>query len=182
MGIKKGNWEVLAETTYESFDIFSLKKSTRVNPRTKKRFDFVRIDGLDWANVIPITPDNNVVLIKQYRHGIDDYTFEIPGGCVELGEDPSLSAARELEEETGYHAPALDYLGCIRPNPALLSNRCYLYVARNVTLKGRQQLDPGEDIEVLLKPFDEVVTMVKKGDISHALVVAAFGLLLLGQR
>lgn len=176
MNTTKGNWEVLKETTYEDFKIFSLKKSTRVNPRTKTAIDFVRIDGLDWANIIPLTADNQVILIRQYRHGSDEYTWEIPGGCVELNEDPALSAVRELEEETGYTSSDVEYLGTVRPNPALLSNRCFLYLARGVTLKGKQQLDDGEDIQVVLKPLDEVLTMVKKGEIAHALVVAAFGL------
>ena len=176
MNTTKGNWEVLSESTYEDFKIFSLKKSRRVNPRTKTAIDFVRIDGLDWANIIPITPDNQVVLIRQYRHGSDEYTLEIPGGCVEIGEDPALSAVRELEEETGFTSQDVEYLGTIRPNPALLSNRCYLYLARGAILKGKQKLDSGEDIEVLLKPLNEVLSMVKKGEISHALVVAAFGL------
>lgn len=171
-----GNWEILKETTYEAFDIFTVKKSTRVNPRTNKKIDFVRIDGLDWANIIPITADQQVVLIRQYRHGSDDYTLEIPGGCVEVGEDPALSAMRELEEETGYSTKEVEYLGAVRPNPALMSNRCYFYVARGVQLKGEQRLDDGEDIQVVLKPLPEVIEMVKKGEISHSIVVAAFGL------
>lgn len=172
----KGNWEVLNEQTYEDFKIFSLKKSTRVNPRTKTSIDFVRIDGLSWANIIPLTANNEVVLIRQYRHGSDEYTIEIPGGCVEVGEDPALSALRELEEETGHSSSEVEYLGTVRPNPALLSNFCYFYLARGVKLKGPQHLDSGEDIEVLLKPLPEVLAMVRKGEINHALVVAAFGL------
>ncbi len=181
MAIKKGNWDVLSESTYEDFKIFSLKKSRRVNPRTNATIDFVRIDGLDWSNVIPITSDNQVVLIRQYRHGSDEFTLEIPGGCVEAGEDPALSALRELEEETGYSSQSIEYLGKIRPNPALLSNYCHLYVARGVTIKGKQQLDDGEDIQVVLKPLDEVFAMVRRGEIAHAMVVSAFGLFALSR-
>ncbi|MBX7144480.1 MAG: NUDIX hydrolase [Oligoflexia bacterium] len=173
----KGGWKVLSEKTYESFKIFSLVRSTRRNPRTGADIDFVRIDGLDWANVIALTPDDKVVLIKQYRHGSDEFTLELPGGCVEVGENPSASVMRELEEETGYTASKLEPLGVIRPNPALLSNRCHLFIARDAKLRSSQKLDAGEDIEVLLKPLSEALDLVRSGSITHALMVAAFGLM-----
>lgn len=178
----KGGWTVISEKTYESFKIFSVRRSTRTNPRTGANIDFVRIDGLDWANVIALTPDEKVVLIKQYRHGSDEFTLELPGGCVETGEEPGSSALRELQEETGYVANAIEPLGVIRPNPALLSNRCHLFIARNVEKLANQALDSGEDIQVLLKPLAEALELVRSGGIDHALMVAAFGLLELKRR
>jgi ADP-ribose pyrophosphatase len=179
MTTTRGGWLVLEDSVYESFPIFTLKKSRRLNPRTQQAIDFVRIEGLDWANIIPLTANNEVVLIRQYRHGSEEFTIEIPGGCVDAGEEPQDSAMRELREETGYMADNCELLGAVRPNPALLANRCSLYLARGVTLQSCQKLDAGEDIKVFTTPLKEVFAQVRSGVISHALIVAAFGLLAL---
>jgi ADP-ribose pyrophosphatase len=179
---KKGNWEILREQVYDTFPIFSLRKSTRLNLRSNKSIDFVLFDGLDWVNVIPITEDNQVVLVRQYRHGCEDFTIEIPGGCVEKGEDPMDSARRELLEETGYTSDKLELLGSFHPNPPMYSMRCSSYVARCTRKIGEQELDGGEAIDVLLKPFDEFIEMVKDGRISHGLVIAAVGLYVMKDR
>jgi 8-oxo-dGTP pyrophosphatase MutT (NUDIX family) len=177
----RAGWKELDNHLYEAFPIFSFFKSRRVNPRTGKPHDFVRIEGLDWANVIPVTPDNQVVLIRQYRHGSESFTIEIPGGCVEKGENPAAAVIRELREETGYTANPPEFLGTIHPNPALQSNLCHLFIARNATLVQQQALDAGEDITVFLRPFEEVIEMIKRGEISHAMVIAAFGMLALNR-
>ena len=170
-------WKVLDEHVYETFKIFRIRRSGRENPRTGKRFDFLLMDGLDWVNIIPLTENNEVVLVRQYRHGSESYTWEIPGGCVEKGENPKDSALRELKEETGYEALGeVIHLGTIHPNPAMQAMRCDCFVARGVTLKGLQELDPGEDIQVALKPLEEVRAMIARGEISHAIVLAAFAL------
>lgn len=169
-------WEILSDHLYEAFPIMSIFRSTRRNPRTGQTVDFVRVVGLDWANVIALTPRNEVVLVRQYRHGSEESTLEMPGGCVEPGEDPKLSALRELSEETGYSSSEIEHLGIVRPNPALLSNSCSIYVARNVVRCGEQSLDPGEDITVLTKPLPEVYEMIRRGEITHAMVLAAFAL------
>jgi ADP-ribose pyrophosphatase len=170
-------WRVLDEHVYETFKIFRIRRSGRINPRTGKRFDFFLMDGLDWVNIIPLTKDNKVVLVRQYRHGSESYTWEIPGGCVEAGEDPRFSACRELKEETGYEVKGeIKLLGTIHPNPAMQAMRCHCYVAEGVELTSAQALDPGEDIEVALKPIEEVRAMIGRGEITHAIVLAAFAL------
>ncbi len=170
-------WKIIEEHIYETFKIFRLKKSGRINPRTGKRFDFFLMDGLDWANVIALTSDNKVILVKQYRHGSESFTYEIPGGCVEVEENPSNSAARELKEETGYETKLdLEFLGTIHPNPAMQAMRCHCYIARNVERTREQTLDPGEDIEVIVRSLPEIKEMILSGAISHSIVLAAFAL------
>lgn len=174
---KHGKWEVLEETCYERFKIFSIKKSRRVNPRTASIFDFFLIDALDWVNVIAITADSELVLVEQYRHGSEEWLLEFPGGVVEADEpDPALSGARELKEETGYEAEKIELIGSIRPNPAMLSNKLHVCVARNVRLAGSQSLDSGEDIRVVLKPLSELKSLIASGELRHAHVIAAVAL------
>lgn len=171
------SWRVISDQLYEQFKIFSVRKSTRLNPRTQKPVDFFLMNGLDWVNVIALTPQNEVVLVRQYRHGIDDYTIEIPGGCVERGEDPKASGLRELTEETGYRAEDAIHLGTVYANPAMQSMRLHVYLATNAVSVTTQSLDPGEDISVFTLQLNEVLAKIKSGEINHALVVAAFGLL-----
>ncbi len=172
-------WRIVEDYVYQTFRIFDIRRSKRINPRTNKPFDFFLMRGLDWVNVIPITKEGEVVLVKQYRHGSETYTIEIPGGCVEKEEDPAQSALRELEEETGYRGKSAELLGVIHPNPAMQAMRLHCYVARDVELVGPQSLDGGEDIEVLTRSLAQVREMLRSGEVSHALVVAALGLYLI---
>jgi len=126
-----------------------------------------------WANVIALTKNNEVVLIKQYRHGVQEVLWEIPGGVVEDGEDPLEGVKRELLEETGYTASEFIQVGALYPNPAIQTNTMYCFLALNAEKVTRQNLDDGEDIEVHLVPLKELVAMTKRGDFPHALQVAA---------
>lgn len=126
-----------------------------------------------WANVIALTKNNEVVLIKQYRHGVEKVLWEIPGGVVEDDEDPMEGVKRELLEETGYTASKFIQVGALYPNPAIQTNTMYCFLALDAELMGEQELDDGEDIEVHLVPLNELVAMTKRGEFPHALQVAA---------
>ncbi len=126
-----------------------------------------------WANVIALTQNNEVVLIKQYRHGVEKVLWEIPGGVVEDGEDPMEGVKRELLEETGYTAAEFIQVGALYPNPAIQTNTMYCFLALDAEKVTGQNLDDGEDIEVHLVPLDELIAMTKRGDFPHALQVAA---------
>lgn len=125
-----------------------------------------------WANVLALTPQNEVVLIRQYRHGVRDFLWEIPGGVVEDGEAPLEGVRRELLEETGYTASEFIQVGQMYPNPALQTNTMYSFLALGAEKVADQSLDAGEDIEVHLVPLDELVAMARRGDFPHALQVA----------
>ena len=126
-----------------------------------------------WANILALTKDHEVVLIKQYRHGVQKVLWEIPGGVVEDGEDPLEGVKRELLEETGYSAAEFIQVGALYPNPAFQTNTMYCFLALNAEKVTGQSLDDGEDIEVHLIPLKELVEMTKRGDFPHALQVAA---------
>lgn len=134
--------------------------------------DATIIEFRSWGNVVALTKTGDVVLVKQYRHGVCDVLLEFPGGVVEDGEDPLEGIKRELLEETGYTAPNIIPLGNLYPNPALQSNTQYCFLALDAEKAGEQNLDAGEDIEVHLVPLEELVEMAKCGQFSHALDVA----------
>ena len=125
-----------------------------------------------WANVVALTKNGEVVLVKQYRHGVCEALLEFPGGIVEDGEDPAEGIRRELMEETGYAASDMILVGKVYPNPALQTNTLCCFVARDAEKVQEQNLDAGEDIEVHLVPLDELIAMAKRGQFPHALDIA----------
>lgn len=124
--------------------------------------------------MIPVTPLGEVVLIRQYRHGTKELTLEIPGGIVEAGDTPERAAQRELLEETGFKEGEMVFLGAVHPNPAFLTNRCFFYLAKDVSRVRAQEQDDKEDIEVEVRPLEDVPQLIRNGEITHALVLAAF--------
>ncbi|HVN71662.1 MAG TPA: NUDIX hydrolase [Desulfomonilia bacterium] len=142
--------------------------------------DFTVFELGDWVNIIPITKDGLVVTIRQYRHGVRRDTLEIPGGLIsEDDSGPMEAAVREMTEETGYVSTDVVHIGTVEPNPALQTNRCYSYLARNCTAVSPQMLDPTEAIKVELVRKEDVYRMVREQKITHGLVVAAFAHLLI---
>lgn len=125
-----------------------------------------------WANVVALTKNGEVVLVKQYRHGVCEALLEFPGGIIEDGEDPAEGVKRELAEETGYTASDLILVGKVYPNPALQTNTLYCFVARDAEKLQEQNLDAGEDIEVHLVRLDDLIAMAKRGQFPHALDIA----------
>jgi ADP-ribose pyrophosphatase len=128
----------------------------------------------DWVTVMALTPAREMVLIRQYRHGAGKVILEMPGGIVDLqDENPLAAARRELLEETGYASDNFIEVGCVSPNPANHTNRVHSFLALDAVIAGPQHLDPTEEIEVVLTPLDEVITMAKNGELLQSMQVAA---------
>jgi ADP-ribose pyrophosphatase len=174
MGVRE--WPLISSDIKDKYRIFSIRNDRARSPRTGSIYDFVVLNTSPWVNIIPLTANNEVVLIRQYRHGTREVTLEIPGGLVEEGEPHDWAALRELEEETGYGAKREDliYLGKISPNPAIQNNICHSYLARNACSLGAQQMDDKEDIELDVCPLKDIPALIQDGTISHSLVVVAF--------
>ena len=167
-------WKVVSSTRDKSYRVFSLRTDRAVSPRTGMEHDFFILESSSWVNVIPVTEGNDVVLVRQYRHGIGAVTLEIPGGLVEASDTPMEAARRELEEETGYRAADMVLLGSVHPNPAIQNNLCHTFLARDARAAGMQSQDEKEDIEIVLCPLAEIPRLIRDGTITHALVLAAF--------
>ncbi len=125
-------------------------------------------------NVIPVTGDGQLVMIRQFRFGTWSVTLEIPGGMIDEGEEPAVAGARELEEETGYRAGRLISLGWCHPNPALLTNRLHCFLALDCEPVHAGAPDEGEDIGVELHSRARVQQLLREGQITHCAVITAF--------
>lgn len=168
------DWEQLGDERLVHYKVFDVRKARRRSPRTGVDIGFFLIRTPDWVNVVAITADDRLVLVRQFRHGTEQFSLEIPGGLIDAHDgDPARAAARELREETGFEAEVIVPIGVMTPNPAIFSNRCHTYLATGCRRVADLQMDPGEDIEVVTVPVGEVDDMVRRGAIDHALVLAA---------
>ncbi len=170
--IKK--WNVIKSENVNSYKVFSTRKDMSLSPTTGEEHDFYVVEVPDWVNVVAITPDDKIILIKQYRHGIRSITLEIPGGIVDSGESPLEAGKRELLEETGYNSDEWVCIGKINPNPAIQNNTCYTFLASNARKVQVPSFEGTEDIALLVTPTNKITNFVAGGKITHALVVVAF--------
>lgn len=161
------------------YRIFRTAFADGVHPRTGLTKRFSLIECVDWVNVVALTGDDRVVLIRQYRAGTDSICLEIPGGMIDGDEPPLAAAIRELEEETGYRARHWHALGRVAPNPAIQSNYLHSFLALDAEPTGTQRLDGNEVVSIETAPLAEVGAMIRDGRIDHALVIDAFAQLAL---
>ncbi len=168
-------WETVKSKKIANYRIFDAVLKERINPLTNEKAEFTVLESNDWVNIIPITIDNKIIIIEQYRHGTDSITLEIPGGLIENGENPIDAAKRECTEETGYISTEEPILtGVSRPNPAYQNNTCYSFVWKNCKLENIQNLDKHEIINIHKFTFDEAKEMIKNGKINHSVILTAF--------
>jgi ADP-ribose pyrophosphatase len=167
-------WRKLFSKSLGDFRIFTIRSDHKISPRTGKEHDFFIIDSVNWVNVIATTPDQQLVMIEQYRHGSETIELEIPGGMMDAGDDsPGATGARELREETGYAGSKPQIIGKVFPNPAIMSNTCFTVLLENCHYACPVEFDSAEDLVTKLVPIEQIPELVAEGKIRHSLVVAA---------
>lgn len=166
-------WEKGTSRSLAATRIFDLRGVQFRHPVRGTEREFVVIDAPDWVNVLALTPDHRLVMVNQFRYGTDAFSWEIPGGVIDHGEDPVAAGVRELREETGYTGKSARLLGSVHPNPAIMNNRCHLVLVEDVVLAEALEWDTDEEIEVAAIPVDEAYAWAQSGRITHSLVLNA---------
>lgn len=179
---KQMGWTLVEEKTFLDFPYVQIverqiRKPFREGaPADAEPHRFYVFRSKDWCNIIPITEEGKVVLVKQFRAGTMGASYEFPGGVMESTDaDVQATALREMTEETGYEAlpnARCKILGVAHPNPALQDNRVHSLIVGPVRKTRTQTLDPSEDIEVVEVDIEELPRMLRSGQFSHALMLA----------
>jgi ADP-ribose pyrophosphatase len=167
-------WKKARSRLVGDFRIFTLRSDVRISPVTGQEHDFFVIDSPHWVNVIAVTPEDQLVMVEQYRPGSDTVELEIPGGMMDKGErDPVATGVRELREETGYEGERVRVLGKVWANPAIMSNTCYTVLVENCRLKHPVQFDHSEDLLTRLVAVADIPRLVAEEKIRHPMVIVA---------
>ncbi len=163
------NWKTLASTYINRHPYFTARQDRCERPDGVIVDPYFVVELPTSVCAVALTKQNEVVLVRQYRHPVGKALHELPGGFIDAGEAPEKAIARELLEETGYRFDDYIYLGKIAANPGVLDNYTHLFLATGGEKITRQQLDANEDIEMILLPLEEVKRMLLNNEFDQAL-------------
>ena len=167
-------WPIIRTQPCGDYRVFTVRQDFKTSPRTGKEHDFFVLDCVNWVNVIAVTPDAQLVMVEQFRHGSETVELEVPGGVMDREDaSPLETGVRELREETGYEGEHARIIGSVWANAAIMSNTCYTALVENCQLKHSLEFDSGEDLVTRLVPIAEIPHLITEGKIRHSLVVAA---------
>lgn len=167
-------WPKISSKPMGDFRIFTVRSDLKTSPRTGQTHDFFIIDCVDWVNILAVTPQRELVMVEQFRHGSNTVELEIPGGIMDRTDaSPIHTAVRELREETGYEGANARRLAGVFANPAIMSNTCHMVLIEECTLRHSVAWDSGEDLLTRLVPIAEIPSLITAGRIQHPLVITA---------
>ncbi len=165
-------WDLIDDTLLTACRVWDLRARRYRHPKNGKEGEFYYLDSRDWAIVVARTVEGQLILVRQFRWGVDALSWEFPGGIIDKGEDPVEAGLRELREETGYVAESGKLIGHCSPNPAILNNNCQIIFADNCRLAAEgTDWDEHEEMEVRAIAEDEVIAWARDNKISHALAL-----------
>jgi 8-oxo-dGTP pyrophosphatase MutT (NUDIX family) len=168
-------WEILKRELVSDYQILQVQKKKVRSPRTGDTNEVLALHFPAWVLVVALTPEEEVVMVRQYRHGTEQVCLELPGGLVDAEDaSPAVAARRELMEETGYQVQTLDPIGQCFPQPAVLTNKCFFFLARGAERIRKAKLDEGEDLEIIKVPLKSIPALIEKNEIDHGMVLLAF--------
>lgn len=166
-------WQVLERRQLVKRSFITLWEDRVRLPSGVEIDDFCVVESPDWAAVVCVTPERQVVLVRQYRHGVKGPSLELPAGTLEAGELPLAAAQRELAEETGYESPSWQPLLQASLDPARQSGQAHFFCARDALLCRAQQLDSSEAIEIVLMSREELLRSIESRELVHGIHIAA---------
>lgn len=166
-------WEVHPDRVVLETPVVTINAGPVVCKRSGRKKEFYLFDFPDWVNIIALTPERKIVLIRQFRYGSNRMEVEIPGGMINDNEQPIQAGCRELLEETGYAGKNARIIGKVCPNPAIQRNYCHTVLVEDAVRVADPSFDDMEDIECILQSEREVRQRIISGEIDHGLVLNA---------
>ena len=171
---KAESWKRISSEKIADCRVFKVREDFSERESDGARHSFFVIENPDWVNIIALTPDDEAILIEQFRYGTEEIILEIPGGMVDENESAAAAARRELLEETGFSSNEFVFLGKSHPNPAIQNNEIHHYLALNCEKTEETNFDEHESVVTKLVPLAEIKNLILDGKITHSLVIAAF--------
>lgn len=172
-GAEEGAWEKIGSEKLFENPYFTLRSDSYRLPDGVIKDPYYVLERPDAAIIFPLTPDGEVVLVRQYRPPLDLMELGLPAGLVERGENPETAARRELLEETGYAGGEWESLGTVASSPGLKSNWAYLYLVRGAEEVAAPDPDEHERVDVVRVPVGKMRSLVRSGEIVSSSGVAA---------
>ncbi len=173
MSEKPESWTTVSSREIADCRVFKVREDTSRRDSDGLESTFFVVENPDWANIVAVTKDREVVLIEQFRHGSGSMILEIPGGMADDGEDAIAAASRELIEETGYSPGRMIAIGQSFPNPAIQNNTIHHFLALDCEKTADVAFDDHESIVSRLVPLSELENLVHNGEITHSLAITA---------
>jgi 8-oxo-dGTP pyrophosphatase MutT (NUDIX family) len=164
--------ESAGETLAENW-LLKLRRERFRSRISGKTHDYYLIYLADAVNVVALTPDRQVILVRQFRAGSGHDSLETPGGLLDPGEDPLMAGPRELKEETGFAGDPPVVLGTVWSNASILTSKTTFLLVTNALQVAEPKLDHSEEVAVELVPADRIPEFLNTGQIDHALAVGS---------
>lgn len=166
-------WERMDSSLHADCSVYRILRERWRNDAESSEGEFFVMDVADWAVTIAVTPDKNIVLVRQFRFGSGGFSWELPAGVVDAGEAPIEAGLRELYEESGYKGKQPVTLGIVHPNPAIQRNRCHIILVENAVKVSEGEPGLHEFFEVREVPLKTLFQWARDGTITHSIVHTA---------